>query len=95
MVTDVIEGQEHNLKGAFQISRPNDGSEQYNLGTEYTFFSNFTLRVGYKFGYDAENWTGGFGLNFLLIGIDGRLDYGYNNFKWLPGTHAFSLYVGF
>jgi hypothetical protein len=94
VLTSVIEQEEHKLKAAFQISRPNDGSEQYNVGAEYTFFNNFTLRAGHKFGYDAENWTAGFGLNFALIDLTGTLDYGYNNFKWLPATHAISLYVG-
>jgi hypothetical protein len=94
VVTNIMEGEEQNLNAAFQISRPNDGNEQYNVGAEYTFFGNFTLRAGHKFGYDAENWTAGFGVNFALIGVAGMLDYGYNNFKWLPGTHAISLYVG-
>ena len=94
VLTDIIVEPAHLLKGVFQISRPNDSNEQYNAGAEYTFAKNFTLRGGYKFGYDAENWTGGFGLNFDLSGLHARLDYGYNNFKWLPGTHSLSIEVG-
>jgi hypothetical protein len=94
VVTDIIDEPAHNLKGVFQISRPNDANEQYNVGTEYTFAHNFSLRGGYKFGFDAENWTAGFGLNFELSGFRAKLDYGYNNFKWLPGTHSVSLEVG-
>jgi hypothetical protein len=94
VLTDVIDEPAHALKGVFQISRPNDANEQYNLGAEYTFAKNFTLRGGYKFGYDAENWTGGFGLNMDLAGVRAKLDYGFNNFKWLPGTHTISLVIG-
>jgi len=94
VVTDIIDAPAHNWKGVFQVSRPNDSNEQYNVGTEYTFAHNFTLRGGYKFGFDAENWTAGFGLNFNLSGIRAKLDYGYNNFKWLPGTHSVSMEVG-
>ncbi|RPH33334.1 PorV/PorQ family protein [bacterium] len=94
VLTDIIDEPAHALKGVFQITRPNDSNEQYNLGAEYTFARNFTLRGGYKFGYDAENWTGGFGLNFDLSGVQAKLDYGYNNFKWLPGTHSISMEVG-
>jgi len=94
VLTDVIVEPAHLLKAVFQISRPNDANEQYNVGTEYTFAKNFTLRGGYKFGYDAEDWTAGFGLNFELSGVQAKLDYGYNNFKWLPGTHSISMEVG-
>ncbi len=94
VLTDVIDEPAHVLKAVFQISRPNDSNEQYNLGAEYTFARNFTLRGGYKFGYDAEDWTAGFGLNFDLSGVRAKLDYGYNNFKWLPGTHSISMEVG-
>jgi hypothetical protein len=94
VLTSIIKEQSHELNGVFQVSRPNDANELYNVGAEYTFARNFTLRGGYKFGYDAENWTAGFGLNFDLSGMRAKLDYGYNNFKWLPGTHSLSLEVG-
>jgi hypothetical protein len=94
VVTDVIDEPSHNLKGVFQVSRPNDSNELYNVGVEYTFAKNFSLRGGYKFGYDSENWTGGFGVNVDLAGMRAKLDYGYNNFKWLPGTHSLSMEIG-
>ena len=83
----------HKLYAVAQIGRPNDSNEQYNVGSEYTFLGDFSLRLGYKFAYDAENITAGFGAKLSLAGIEGRVDYGYNNYKWLPGTHAFSLEV--
>jgi len=83
----------HKVTATFQITRPNDANEQYNLGVEYVFQQNFALRAGYKFAYDAENWTVGFGAKLSALGLNGRLDYGYNNFKWLTGTHSFSIEV--
>ena len=70
---------------------PYDANEEYNTGLEYTFDGRFFLRGGYKFGYDAENWTAGFGLNFYLLGVNGSFGYGYDNFKWLPGTNTISF----
>jgi len=94
VISEIIDDPANELKGVFQISRPNDSDEQYNVGAEYTFARNFALRGGYKFGFDAENWTAGFGLIFDLPGLRAKLDYGYNNFKWLPGTHSLSIEVG-
>lgn len=75
----------------FQVSRANDTQEQYNLGAEYVFDNVLALRGGYKFGYDQENITAGFGLRLAPMGINTMLDYGYNNFKYLPGTHSFTF----
>ncbi len=75
----------------FQISRANDTQEQYNLGAEYVFDNILALRGGYKFAYDQENITAGFGLRLNPLGINSMLDYGYNNFKYLPGTHSFTF----
>jgi len=91
ILVDVMKAENHSLVSTLQITRLNDADEQYNLGAEYTFNSMFFLRGGWKFAYDQENFTGGFGARLSMVGVDGTLDYGYNNFKYLPGTHSFSL----
>lgn len=88
---NLIQQERNKLIGTVQINRPNDANEEYNAGLEYTFDGRFFLRGGYKFGYDAENWTAGFGLKFDLLGVNGAFDYGYDNFKWLPGTNTISF----
>ncbi|MBI3193513.1 MAG: hypothetical protein HYZ34_03475 [Ignavibacteriae bacterium] len=55
----------------------------------------FALRGGWKFAYDQEDVTGGFGVKLGSFGIDGMVDYGYNNFKYLPGTHSFTIELMF
>ena len=74
-----------------QVVRPNDADEQYNTGVEYELNRTFMLRAGYKFNYDAENVAAGVGMRLQVIGIQGSLDYGYNYFRWLSGTHSLSL----
>ncbi len=93
--TSVYEEEGHRLFAAFQIGRPNDADEQYNFGIEYLFQEYFALRTGYKFNYDTENWSGGVGVNLRSLGFDGHLDYSYTNYKFLPGTHMFSIETGF
>ena len=80
---------------AGQIGRPNDAEEQYNFGFEYTYSQFVSLRGGFRFNYDTERLSGGVGFDLRRIGLDGSLDYAYTDYKYLPGTHMFSLEVGF
>lgn len=94
--TTVLDGSNgHLLYVAFQIGRPNDADEQYNLGIEYVFQNLVSLRTGYRFNYDTENWSGGMGVSLQSLGIEGKIDYCYTNYKYLPGTHMFSTEIGF
>ena len=95
VLVNVIEEEENQLKTTFQISRNNDAEEQYNIGAEYGILGMFALRGGWKFAYDTENLTAGFGASLNSLGINGKLDYGYNNFKYLPGTHSFTFDIQF
>lgn len=89
------EEENHRVYIALQIARPNDANEQYNAGVEYTFQNLVSLRTGYRFNYDTENWSGGIGLSLESLGIHGSLDYAYTNYRYLPGTHMFSTEIGF
>jgi len=93
--TTVYQEGNHLLYAAFQVSRPNDADEQYNLGAEYVFQDMIALRAGYRFNYDTENWGGGVGVSLASLGINGKLDYAYTNYKFLSGTHMFSTEIGF
>jgi len=92
--TTIYEEENHVLYAAFQVGRPNDSDEQYNLGAEYIFQQVISLRGGYRFNYDTETWSGGLGWNLRNMGVLGELDYSYTYYKFLPGTHMFSLELG-
>jgi hypothetical protein len=53
------------------------------------------LRTGYRFNYDTENWSAGLGVDLATVGVLGKIDYSYTNYRYLPGTHMFSLEMGF
>lgn len=95
VMVDVLTDDMNQLTTTFQISRNNDTEEQYNIGGEYTFMDMFAVRGGWKFFYDAENVTFGFGAKLNALGVGGRLDYGFNNFENLPATHTFTLDIQF
>ena len=93
--TTVLQEDIHKLYAAFQVGRPNDSDEQYNLGLEYVFQELLFLRGGYKFNYDTEDWSGGLGVSLKNLGLNGSLDYAYSHYKFLPATHMFSFEIGF
>ncbi len=93
--TQIFQGEGSALFAAVQVGRPNDADEQYNVGVEYVFQDLVALRTGYRFNYDTENWSGGLGVSLVSLGIDGRLDYSYTNYQYLPGTHMFTMEMGF
>ena len=95
VLVDVLHDPSNQFVSTFQVTRLNDADEQYNLGGEYTFSSMIALRLGWKFSYDQEDITAGFGLRLNTLGLNGSLDYGFNNFKYLPGTHSFTFELGF
>jgi len=95
VLVDLVKDEVNSLVTTLQITRLNDADEQYNLGTEYVFNGIVALRGGWKFAYDQEDFTGGFGLKLNSIGVNSTLDYAYNNFKYLPGTHTITFEVGF
>jgi hypothetical protein len=95
VLVNVLEQAGSQLRATFQVSRNNDAEEQYNVGGEYMLMGVFALRGGWKFAYDAEDLTAGFGASLNTLGINGKFDYGYNNFKFLPGTHTFTFDIQF
>ena len=51
---------------AAEYVKPNDGPSKYRVGLEYFAFSNIYLRGGYKFNYDEESYTFGFGAEYAV-----------------------------
>jgi len=95
VLVDVFKDANNQVISTLQIARLNDAEEQYNLGAEYVFNNMVALRGGWKFAYDQESVTGGFGVKLNALGLNGSLDYGYNYFKYLPGTHSFTFEIQF
>lgn len=78
----------HSLLFSADIIQPRDYDQQYNIGLEYGFENIFFLRSGYKFNYDSESFTAGFGLKYSNY----RFDYSFANFgEFLDSVHRFSV----
>ena len=70
---------------------PNDGPEKINFGAEYSFQDMFFVRGGYKFNYDEEGLTLGFGMKYEISGYSGRFNYAYVDFGNLHKVHMIQL----
>jgi len=85
-----------NLTLSAEWHHPTDARERLNTGIELRFMDRISLRGGYKFLSDSENFTVGMGLLTSFGSLRGRLDYSYNNFQYSLGSvQRMSLGINF
>jgi len=84
-------GSPHVLTVALDGDHPNDGPEKIQLGAEYVFDRTLSIRGGYKFNYDEQNFTFGAGFAYPLVGMNVKVGYAYVNFGALKQVHMFSI----
>lgn len=72
---------------------PNDADEKINAALEIGILKMFSIRGGYKFFYDVETFTLGFGFKYVSdFPID--VDYSYSDFGRLGGVSRLTLSIG-
>lgn len=72
---------------------PTDADERINFGTEISWNEMVTLRAGYKFFYDEESFSIGFGLNPKL-NIPFSTDFSFADYGRLGNILRFTLQLG-
>ncbi len=82
-------------KIGIDASHPNDNNERLHFGTEITFFDLISLRGGYKYNYDDEDFTFGTGIKTVFSDYKFSFDYSFSAFKILPNVHRISLNLEF
>ncbi len=75
--------------------KPTDDEDVINTGLEYKLNRYFTLRGGYKFGYDVETWSSGAGFSIPVGEAIVKLDYAYSNLGVLSGSHRMTMGFSF
>jgi hypothetical protein len=83
------------IRGAVDVTHPNDNMERAHFGTEFSFFDRLFLRGGYKLNYDDQTFALGAGVNLLWSGKTVGFDYAYSVYDILPGVHRVSIGLGF
>jgi long-subunit fatty acid transport protein len=89
-----FEDEQNKVTTAIQLNHPNDNSENFALGVEYTWNKMFFLRGGYKFNVDEQNYTFGAGVNVPVSIANLTFDYAFANFTDLGSAHRFSIILG-
>ncbi|NIA29581.1 MAG: PorV/PorQ family protein [Actinobacteria bacterium] len=83
------------INTAIDALHPIDYTERVHIGTELVYLNLVSLRAGYQFNHDVENFSLGFGLKFDIQGIGGSLDYAYTNAQYFSSINRFSLVFSF
>lgn len=72
---------------------PNDADERINVGSELAWKETIILRAGYKFFYDEESYSFGFGL-IPKLSFPVKLDISYSDYGKLEDVFRFTLQLG-
>lgn len=78
-----------------QFEHPNDYTERLHVGTEYMYAGMFLFRVGYKFNYDLESYSGGIGFITTFGQHDIKIDYSYSEIEFLNSVQRVSFNYSF
>jgi hypothetical protein len=82
---DVLKNEDHMLRASANIAYYLDIGETENIGAEYTFLQDYSVRLGYKFNRDLLGLSFGVGVRTMLgstgVGVDfagvEMADFGY------------------
>ncbi len=81
---------------AAEYVKPNDGPDKVNVGFEYFMFSNIYFRGGYRFNYDEESYTFGFGVEYSVDDdVKIKMDYAYANVGRFKYVNMLTFGFGF
>jgi hypothetical protein len=78
------------LTVAIDAVHPNEASERFNIGADYTFMNTIHLRGGWYTNHNSASLFGGFGLEVSSIG---RFDYAISSYDLLGVIHQFSMTI--
>jgi len=91
-VMDFMDQENNSLLISLDALHPRDYTERINLGAEYWFMKKFALRAGYKFNYDTEGLSAGFGIKQNIGFINLLVDYAYSDAgEYFDAIHRFSI----
>lgn len=86
----------HRVTLAAEYVKPNDGGEKVNTGLEYFFYDYFYFRAGYRFNYDEESFTFGFGAEYSIEDdYTIKVDYAYANTGRFNYVNLLTAGIGF
>jgi hypothetical protein len=93
-LTEIDRGM-HSLLFAVDAAHPRDYPEQVSIGMEYTFLNTFSIRGGYTFPTDEQEFSAGVGFKQELSDVNFSIDYSYTPFGIFDNVHRVSINIGY
>jgi hypothetical protein len=94
-ILDILgEDHENALLLSVDAIHPRDYTERLHVGGEFLFMDMVAIRAGYKTNYDVEGLTLGAGIDYVLSGINVRIDYAYSLMEYFDAVNRFSISLG-
>ncbi len=93
-LTEIDRGM-HSFLLSVDASHPRDYPEQVSVGAEYTFLNTFSIRGGYTFPTDEQEFSAGVGFKQELAGVNFAIDYSYTPFGIFDNVHRVSVNIGY
>ncbi|MCJ7554210.1 MAG: PorV/PorQ family protein [Ignavibacteriaceae bacterium] len=90
-----IDPNMHSLLVAADASHLRDYPEQVSLGLEYTFMNTFSVRSGYTFPTDEQEFSAGVGFKQHFSDFKFAVDYSYTPFGIFSDVHRVSINLGY
>jgi hypothetical protein len=95
LAMNAVELDDHTLLVSAAAIKPNEGEPVAQIGGEYSFRNLLFLRGGYRFNYSAATYSVGAGVALDISGFGVRVDYAYNDYQTLGGSHRIGLGFSF
>jgi hypothetical protein len=92
---NAIESEVSNVLVSFTAIKPNEGEPLAQVGGEASFRDFAFLRGGYRFNYSAATYSVGAGVALDVSGFGVRVDYAYNDYQTLGGSHRIGIGFAF
>lgn len=89
-----VDREMHSFLVAVDAAHPRDFPEQIFIGGEYTFLKTLSLRAGYSFPNDEQEYTVGLGLKQNFDNYRIAVDYAYTPFGIFSDVHRISINFG-
>lgn len=90
-----VDRKMHSLLVAIDAAHPRDYPEQVSLGAEYVFMETFSLRGGYTFPTDEQEFSLGVGFKQSISDVKFAIDYSYTPFGIFDNVHRISLNLAY
>ncbi|MEN8191188.1 MAG: PorV/PorQ family protein [Bacteroidota bacterium] len=91
---DIIKSDKSTLLSSVDLSSAVDYNLKSNIGIEYVFDEQFSIRSGYRIGYSESSFSAGAGVKIIIGGLGlFAFDYSYSDFGVFDGVHRFGIMI--